>query len=192
MGLKWVVLHPGAHMGQGEGRGIQSAADLINRAMENAETPVHGPRLLLETTAGQGSCLGHRFSHLRDLIAGIQFKERLGVCVDFSHIFAAGYDIRTPEAYEATWADFHRIVGLDRIRLIHANDSAKDLGTKVDRHAHIGKGRIGIFAFEALMTDPRFYGIPKILETPKTLNGRPADPMNLNTLRKAAGTLIKK
>jgi deoxyribonuclease-4 len=123
--------------------------------------------VLLETTAGQGSCLGHRFEHLARLIELVRHDERLGVCVDTCHILAAGYDIRNPEAYAATFEEFDRVVGIDRIKVFHLNDSQKDLGSRVDRHAHIGAGCVGLEGFRAIVNDPRFAGLPMILETPK-------------------------
>ena len=139
--------------------------DALNRLFKEG---VGGDVLvLLETTAGQGTCLGYRFEHLARLIELVEHQERLGVCVDTCHILAAGYDIRTPEAYTATFAEFDRLVGLDRIKVFHVNDSQKGLGSRVDRHTHIGEGEIGIEGFRALVNDARFVDLPMILETPK-------------------------
>jgi deoxyribonuclease-4 len=121
----------------------------------------------VETTAGQGSSLGHRFEHLATLIEHSEHHQRLGVCVDTCHILAAGYDIRTPEAYAATFMEFDQRVGLGRIKCFHVNDSQKGLGSHVDRHAQIGEGEVGLEAFRALVNDPRFAELPLILETPK-------------------------
>ena len=138
--------------------------------------------VLIETTAGQGSALGHRFEHLTSLIALTDQDERLGVCVDTCHILAAGYDIRTPEAYAATFTAFEQIIGLERIRCFHVNDSQKGLSSRVDRHAQIGEGELGLEAFRSLVNDPRFAALPMILETPKG-EDLAEDIQNLATLR---------
>ena len=184
LGVPGIVTHPGAHMGEGEAKGVERIAKQINILFDR--TPGNPTALYLETTAGQGSSIGHRFEHLRDIIALVEDKSRVGVCVDTCHIFAAGYDIRTPETYAATFEEFDRVVGLDLIRAFHVNDSKKDLGTRVDRHTHLGQGFIGEEGFRCLMCDARFASIPHILETPKdeTLE---EDRMNLATLRRLAG-----
>ena len=165
LGIPYLVTHPGAHTGSGEDAGLRREADALNRLFKEG---VGGDVLvLLETTAGQGTCLGYRFEHLARLIELVEHQERLGVCVDTCHILAAGYDIRTPEAYTATFAEFDRLVGLDRIKVFHVNDSQKGLGSRVDRHTHIGEGEIGIEGFRALVNDARFVDLPMILETPK-------------------------
>jgi deoxyribonuclease IV len=180
LGIPYLVTHPGAHTGAGEQAGLQREADAINRLFEQG---VGGDTMvLLETTAGQGSCLGYRFEHLARLIELIGRDERLGVCVDTCHLLAAGYDIRTPEVYDATFAEFDRVVGIDRIKAIHLNDSQKDLGSRVDRHAHIGEGCIGLEGFRALVNDQRFAELPMILETPKG-EDLAEDIANLATLR---------
>ena len=122
---------------------------------------------MLETTAGQGTALGHRFEELRSIIDLVEEQERMAVCIDTCHVFAAGYDLSTKEGYESTFADFDRIVGLKRLVAFHVNDSKRERGSRVDRHDHIGKGCIGLRGFGLLMNDPRFVEIPKILETPK-------------------------
>jgi deoxyribonuclease-4 len=165
LGIPYLVTHPGAHTGSGEDAGLRREADALNRLFKEG---VGGDVLvLLETTAGQGTCLGYRFEHLARLIELVEQQERLGICVDTCHILAAGYDIRTPEAYTATFAEFDRLVGLDRIKVFHVNDSQKGLGSRVDRHTHIGEGEIGIEGFRALVNDARFVDLPMILETPK-------------------------
>jgi len=165
LGIPYLVTHPGAHTGSGEDAGLRREADALNRLFKEG---VGGDVLvLLETTAGQGTCLGYRFEHLARLIELVEHQERLGICVDTCHILAAGYDIRTPEAYTATFAEFDRLVGLDRIKVFHVNDSQKGLGSRVDRHTHIGEGEIGIEGFRALVNDARFVDLPMILETPK-------------------------
>jgi deoxyribonuclease-4 len=159
------VTHPGAHTGSGEEAGLQREVEAFNRLFDAG---VGGEvMVLLETTAGQGSSLGHRFEHLAYLITSVNHPERFGVCVDTCHILAAGYDIRTPEAYAATFDAFDRIIGIERIKAFHVNDSQKDLGSRVDRHAHIGEGFVGLEGFRALVNDPRFADLPMILETPK-------------------------
>ncbi len=165
LGIPYLVTHPGAHTGSGEDAGLRREADALNRLFKEG---VGGDVLvLLETTAGQGTCLGYRFEHLARLIELVEHQERLGICVDTCHILAAGYDIRTPEAYTATFVEFDRLVGLDRIKVFHVNDSQKGLGSRVDRHTHIGEGEIGIEGFRALVNDARFVDLPMILETPK-------------------------
>jgi len=143
------------------------------------ESADDGPTLLLETTAGQGTCLGHRFEHLALVMERVDRSDRLAVCLDTCHIFAAGYDLRTPEAYEATMAEFDRIIGLRLIRLVHANDSKRELGSRVDRHAAIGAGEIGLEAFRSLVNDARVEA-PIVLETPKEGD---MDRVNLAALR---------
>lgn len=165
LGIPFLVTHPGAHTGSGEEAGLEREAVALNRVFEQG---VGGDTVvLLETTAGQGSCLGNRFEHLARLFELVPHHERLGVCVDSCHIFAAGYDIRTADTYAATFAEFDRVVGLDKVRCFHLNDSQKDLGSRVDRHSHIGQGCIGLEAFRLLVNDARFRGIPMIIETPK-------------------------
>jgi deoxyribonuclease-4 len=177
-----VILHPGAHMGAGEEFGIERAAYALGLALRRVPPPV---KILLETTAGQGSSLGHKFEHLAAILKKVRASDRMGICLDTCHIFAAGYDIRTEAAYRKTMTEFDRIVGVDRIQALHFNDCKKDLGCRVDRHTHIGKGFIGLEAFRCLVNDRRFALIPKILETPKGPDLE-EDRMNLATLRSLA------
>ncbi len=180
LGIPYLVTHPGAHTGSGEEAGLQREASAINRLLD---TGVGGDTMiLLETTAGQGTCLGQRFEHLAYLIEQMQHPERLGVCVDTCHMLAAGYDIRTPAACAATFAEFDRIVGIERIKAFHLNDSQKDLGSRVDRHTHIGAGCVGLEGFRAIVNDPRFADLPMILETPKG-DDLAEDIENLSRLR---------
>jgi deoxyribonuclease IV len=165
LGIPYLVTHPGAHVGTGEEAGLRREAEALNRLFDAG---VGGDTLvLLETTAGQGTCLGHRFEHIATLIEQVGHPERIGVCVDTCHILAAGYDIRTPEACAVTFEEFDRVIGIGRIKAFHLNDSQKDLGSRVDRHSHIGTGFVGLEGFRAIVNDPRFAEIPMILETPK-------------------------
>ena len=179
LGVPHVVLHPGAHMGAGENQGIARVAAAINRALTQVPPPVG---ILLENTAGQGSCLGHRFDHLAAILDRVRHPERIGVCLDTCHLFAAGYDIRSEAGYRKTILEFDRLLGVDRIRAFHVNDCKRELGARVDRHAHIGKGFIGLDAFRCLVNDRRFARVPKILETPKGKDLR-EDLINLAVLR---------
>lgn len=182
LGIPYVVLHPGAHMGSGDKEAINRIAETVNEIFTSA--PGITTRLLLETTAGQGASVGCHFEHLRDILDRIEKKDRMGVCLDTCHILAAGYDIRTPESYRETMTAFDTIIGFNLLRLIHLNDSKKGLGSKVDRHEIIGRGMIGIDAFGFIMNDQRFANIPKIIETPKGKDGTDWDRINLETLRK--------
>ena len=163
LGIRWVVSHMGSHLGAGEEAGLQAVAEGARRVFEETSDSV---TLLMETTAGQGSALNYRFEHLATLLESLQGHPRLGVCLDTCHLFAAGYDLRDRESYEATFSELERWVGLDRVKAIHANDSKKGLGSRVDRHAHIGEGEIGIEAFRLLVNDPRWIEVPILLETP--------------------------
>ena len=181
LNIPFVVLHPGAHLGKGKDKGIEKIALSINEIF--AQTPDIHIRLLLETTAGQGSGLGHTFEQLASIMGKIENQNRIGICLDTSHVFAAGYDIRTPESYHKATDAFDAIIGFENLYVIHLNDSKKELGSRVDRHEHIGEGYIGIKAFELLMNDMRFWDVPKIIETPKQKDGPDTDKMNLNRLR---------
>jgi len=174
------ILHPGAHIGSGEEAGLGRIAKGLAAALEaTGESRVI---ILLETTAGQGSVLGYRFEQLAWLIEHARPQARLGVCFDTAHALAAGYEYRTRESYEALWREFDRLIGLERLRAIHLNDSLKDLGSHVDRHAHIGKGYVGLEAFRLLLNDPRLRRVPMLLETPKSEDLH-EDVENLATLR---------
>src|SRR5438045_6587510 len=163
--LPFLVMHPGAHLGAGEEAGLEKIAgsiDAIWRVIPKVKT-----KIALETTAGQGSCLGHRFKQIAHIINKVREPERLRVCLDTAHIFAAGYDLGSDIAVKKTFREFDRVIGPDRLAAIHLNDSKAALGSRVDRHAHIGKGNIGLAAFRFIMNEPRFRKIPKVLETPK-------------------------
>ncbi len=179
--IPFIVLHPGAHMGRGEKKGIEKIAAGINKIF--AQTPAIKTRLLLETTAGQGTGIGYAFEQLASIMDKIEYQNRCGICLDTSHIFAAGYDIRTEASYRNTMDAFDEIIGTKNLFVIHLNDTKKELGSRVDRHEHIGEGYIGMTMFKLLMNDKRFKNVLKIIETPKLKNGRDADKMNLNRLR---------
>ena len=166
LGLLGCVFHPGAHMGKGMEEGIATIAESINRV--HSRTPGFQTRTILETTAGQGSSVGHRFEQIRAIIDLVHAPERMGVCVDTCHLFAAGYPVHSAAGWDETVAEFDAIIGLSRLVAVHVNDSKRELGSRVDRHEHIGKGKIGPEGFRALMRDPRFVSIPKILETEKS------------------------
>jgi len=180
LGILGVVLHPGAHMGSGEEAGIARIAAGLNRA--HAATAGFKTLTLLEATAGQGTVLGYTFDQLKAMADSVHDPERIGFCVDTCHIFVAGYDIRTPETYAATIAEFDRLLGLERLRCIHFNDAKKPLGSRVDRHDHIGTGELGLAAFGFFLNDPRFAQTPMILETPKSEDMH-EDVENLRVLR---------
>jgi len=183
LGIPYLVMHPGSHMGAGEEEGIRRIIESLNEL--HRKTEGFRMKILLETTAGQGTNLGYRFEQIARMIEGVDAPERMGVCVDTCHIFAAGYDIRTEEGYEATMARLFDLFGAERILCVHVNDSLKGFESRVDRHAHIGKGEIGETAFRCLMKDPRFEQVPKILETPKGKNNE-MDEENLSLLRRFA------
>jgi len=180
LGILGVVLHPGAHMDSGEAAGVARIIAGLDRAHE--ATAGYKTLTLIETTAGQGSALGYRFEQLQAMLGGVRAPERVGFCFDTCHVFAAGYDIRTPETYTATMADFDRLVGIERIKCFHFNDSKKGLGQRVDRHDAIGTGMLGLPAFANLLNDARFAAVPMILETPKSEDMH-EDVENLRVLR---------
>src|SRR6266513_4523857 len=163
--LPFLVLHPGANLGAGEEAGLESIIESIDRVLSGI--PKIKTRIALETTAGQGSCLGSKFEHLAYIISRVRQPERLCICLDTAHVFAAGYDIGSESAVRKIFAQFHRTIGLDRLVAIHLNDSKTARGSRVDRHEHIGKGKIGLAAFRFIMRDRRIRKIPKVLETPK-------------------------
>jgi deoxyribonuclease-4 len=167
LGIDRVVIHPGSHGGAGVETGVTRVAANLDRAIELAGSGGAGVRVLLETTAGQGTGLGADFAELAAILERSAHADRLGICVDTCHIFAAGYDIRTRKAYEETFAELDRLIGIDRIFFFHLNDSKKELGSRVDRHEHIGRGRIGLDGFRHLVNDPRFARHAMTLETPK-------------------------
>ncbi len=180
LGLPFLVLHPGAHLGTGEAAGIkQIVAGLDQVLAATRRSPV---RIALENTAGQGTCLGHRIEHLAAIFDRVKKPERLGVCLDTAHFFAAGYDIRTPKGWNAAIREVASLIGLKQILAFHLNDSKTGLGSRVDRHEHIGKGHIGKPAFRYIVNDARFKTHPGCLETPKSADLH-EDVRNLATLR---------
>lgn len=166
LGIQLLNFHPGAHGGAGEEEGIKRIIESLD--IVHAETKGFNVLSVVEATAGQGTAVGYRFEHLAQILDGVRAPERMAVCIDTCHIFAAGYEIRTAEGYEKTFEEFDRLIGLEHIVAFHCNDSKKDFGSHVDRHEHIGKGMIGLDGFSLLMNDKRFAAIPKILETPKS------------------------
>jgi deoxyribonuclease IV len=183
--LPFLVLHPGAHLGVGEEAGLEKIIESIDRVFSGL--PKIKTRVALETTAGQGSCLGNKLEHLAYIISRVREPQRLCVCLDTAHVFAAGYDITSEASVRKTFREFDRVVGLDRLVAIHLNDSKTACGSRVDRHEHIGRGKIGLPAFRFIMSDRRFRKIPKVLETPKGKDLR-EDVVNLKTLRRLAET----
>jgi deoxyribonuclease-4 len=180
LGITKIVMHPGAHLGEGEEMGTNRICEAFNQLFE--QVPEYTGKILLETTAGQGSNIGYRFEHLRNILQSTAFSERFAVCYDTCHTFAAGYDITTSEGYKKTFAEFDRVIGLDRLECFHMNDSKKGLNSHVDRHEHIGRGAMGLEGFLSLVNDLRFSKIPKIIETPKGEDDE-MDAVNLKVLR---------
>ena len=165
LGLRSLVLHPGSHLGAGTEAGIGCVVRNLDRL--HAEHPELKVRITLETTAGQGACIGARFEEIAEILAAVKDPKRLEVCLDTAHAFAAGYDLAAPKGADKTFAEFDRIVGLKHLTVLHINDSKVALGSRVDRHDNLGKGKIGLDAFRWIMNAPELAAIPKILETPK-------------------------
>jgi deoxyribonuclease IV len=193
LGIPYLVTHPGAHMGEGDEAGIRrvvAALDVIHDHVPHSPRTAGGDVVTcLEVTAGQGSCLGCKLEHLADIIARVKSPQRLGVCLDTAHLFAAGYDFRGPKKYAAFRKELAATVGIKSVKVIHMNDSKKNLGSRVDRHAHIGQGFIGLDGFKAFVRDSAWKNVPKIIETPKegkAPDGREWDAVNLETLRSLA------
>ena len=183
LGVQMLNFHPGAHLGSGDEKGLAFAADCVRKAIET--TPdAHNVTIVIENTAGQGSCIGHRFEHLAKLLARIGYEHRVGICLDTQHAFAAGFDVRHEEGFEAALSEFDAKVGRTRLRAFHLNDSKVELGALVDRHENLGKGEIGFDLFARLARDPRFAALPGFLETP---GGAPSYRKELKQLRRACG-----
>ncbi|MGE3799963.1 MAG: deoxyribonuclease IV [Candidatus Kapaibacterium sp.] len=188
LGIKLLNFHPGAAIDRDRGSAIAIIAEQINRVHE--ETHDCSTISVLETTAGQGSTIGYRFEELADIIEQVEDKKRIAVCIDTCHIFAAGYDIRTESGYRETIEEFDGVIGLDYLVLFHLNDSKRELGSRVDRHEHIGKGMIGEVPFRMLMADERFAEIPMVIETPKSADLH-EDVENLDLLRSFIPTIAQ-
>jgi deoxyribonuclease IV len=178
LGIPYLVAHPGSHVGTGEAAGLKRIVESINRVLNQKNG--YATQVLLETTAGQGSNLGYRFEQLASILAEIEATDRVGICVDTCHVFAAGYDLRTRSTYDFTFEQLHRVIGLKKIKAFHLNDSKKGLGSRIDRHENIGKGELGLDPFRFLLNDTRFEGLPMLLETP---GGDEAYRRDLETLR---------
>jgi len=182
LGLIGVVMHPGSYVSSTPEEGLRRIVEGLDEA--HRRTPQVKTLTLLETTAGQGTNLGHRFEHLREIIQEVENPDRVGVCVDTCHIFAAGYPLIAREEYAATMLEFDSLIGIDRIKAFHLNDSLKPFGSRVDRHEHIGRGTLGLEPFRHLVNDSRFEKIPMYLETAKGIeNGEELDAINLRTLK---------
>lgn len=182
LGLTYLVTHPGSATDGDEKAGLKRVAKALNEVHKRCKG--FRVQVLLETTAGQGNSLGHRFEHLARLLELSQQPERLGVCLDTCHVFAAGYGLANATEYETTMQEFDRLIGLDRLRCFHLNDSKKPQGSRVDRHEHLGRGCLGLEPFRLLVNDPRFHDRPMILETPKEEDDNDdMDTVNLGVLR---------
>lgn len=182
LGIPYVIVHPGSYTTSSESAGIKQ----IIRALDEVHGQTSGAAdCLLETTAGQGSNLGWRFEQLAEMIAGVREPERIGVCFDTCHVFAAGYPLATEKDYRTTMAALNKLVGLKKVKAFHLNDSKRELGSRVDRHDHIGRGKMGLAPFRFLLNDRRFRKTPMYLETPKGQeNGVELDVINLRRLRR--------
>lgn len=188
LGIPFLVTHMGSHMGAGEEAGLKQLAASIDKV--HKELRGYRVRILLEATAGQGNHLGYKFEHLAQVLNDVKENERLGVCLDTCHLFAAGYDIRTEPAYKQTMSEFRRAIGFDKLLCFHLNDARVDLGSRRDRHERIGKGKIGKEAFRLIMRDRRLSKVPKIIETPELTQKGPnlieIGLQDLNLLRELA------
>lgn len=187
LGVSSLVFHPGAHLDESMEVGIARIAHSLDSV--SAATPGFRTRILLETTAGQGTSIGWRFEQLAAIGDKLTAPERVGVCLDTCHLFAAGYDFRAPAGYSSMMDELDRTIGLSQVACIHVNDSKKPLGSRVDRHEHIGKGKIGKSGFANFVNDRRWAGVPMILETPKGTDGRGTDFDNVN-LKKLCGLIV--
>ena len=165
LGLDFLVMHPGAHVGSGVDAGIKRIAEALRKIFN--EVPNGSTRVLFENTAGGGSTLGRSFQELRDLADATDASDRVGFCIDSCHLLAAGYEVRNRRGYDATLRELDALIGAENVYCLHLNDSKGDLGSHLDRHEHIGDGKIGLSGFRRLLKDKRFFGTPKILETPK-------------------------
>jgi deoxyribonuclease-4 len=184
LGVRYLVTHPGAHMGKGSAAGCDRVAESIDRARRIAPAP--SVMLLLEAVAGQGTTLGRRFEELARIRNGTSGRDRIGVCFDTCHVHAAGYDLVSERGCAETFEEFDHVLGLETLRVFHVNDSKNERGSRVDRHEHLGRGRLGPEPFARIMRDPRFRAVPKLLETPKGKDGVVMDRKNLKFQRRLA------
>lgn len=180
LGIENLVLHPGSHTKTSVEEGVERIAESINILL--SDKSLGNATILFETTAGQGDSVGHRLEHIQEIIDRIDQKERVGLCIDTCHIFAGGYDIRTEDGYNDFVIEIDERFGTESVKCIHLNDSKKDLGSRVDRHEHIGEGFIGGKAFELIMSDSRFAHAPKIIETPTEKDGLDMNQINFDRL----------
>jgi deoxyribonuclease-4 len=178
LGIPYLVVHPGSHTGRGEKQGLQRIAESLHVVLDKC--PDFKVKILLETTAGQGDNLGYTFEQLAEIKSRLKVKERVGVCLDTCHLFAAGYELRTDDDYKVTMRQLDEIIGIEQVGVIHTNDSKREFGSRVDRHEHIGEGELGLVAFKHFVNDARFKDIPMIIETP---GGAKKDAENLRKLR---------
>ncbi|HTG31848.1 MAG TPA: deoxyribonuclease IV [Thermoanaerobaculia bacterium] len=179
LGVRGLVLHPGAHLGAGEEAGVERVAASLDAVLAEIPGPV---RVLLENTAGQGSCMGHRLEHLAAIRDRVAEPARVGICLDTCHAFAAGYALHEPAGYEEMFAEIEERIGLAALGCMHLNDSLRPFGSRRDRHAHIGEGEIGLAAFARLLQDPRLAAVPMIIET-ETGDDLEGHRRDLETLR---------
>lgn len=186
LGVDFITFHPGSYMTSSEQEGLDAVTRAMRRLLDETADTAPNTVVCLETMAGQGTNLGGRFEHLAYVLANAGPSNRLGVCFDTCHVFAAGYDIRTPEAYAATMMEFDRVVGLDRIRCFHFNDSKHGLGEGKDRHDHMGRGQIGLSGFANFVNDPRWADFAAHLETPPTEDGEDGTTIDMNQVNLAA------
>lgn len=177
--IQYFIFHPGYHKGAGLKKGIKLIAKALNQIISKDNSRII---ILLETTSGQGSSIGYRFEQLADIINLVNKKRRIGVCFDTCHVFSSGYEIRNRKDYEKTFDEFEKIIGIKRLKVFHLNDSKGDLGSRIDRHQHIGKGYLELKPFRFILNDKRFQNIPMIIETPKD-SGYKKDIENLTILR---------
>lgn len=188
LGVPYLVTHPGSHTGAGVDRGLRNVADAIN--LVHSKTLDHRVMVLVEHMAGQGTNLCCEFEQIARLFEMVEARDRVGVCLDTCHLFAAGCDYRSPEKYQALISKIDGVIGLRRVKCIHLNDSKTALGSRVDRHEHIGKGKIGRAGFQLFLTDPRFKETPGLIETPTDGTGKD-ERRNLRTLRRLASRPIR-